>query len=64
MTLRLSPAQDRALTLLAEASGVSKQEAATRAIISAAATLLADAEVRSIAAELLPEVRAMHHRLS
>ncbi|MFT4217060.1 MAG: CopG family transcriptional regulator [Micropruina sp.] len=36
MTLRLSPEDDRALTLLAEADGVSKQEATVRAIHEAA----------------------------
>jgi hypothetical protein len=37
MTLRLTDEQDRALTLLAEADGVSKQEAAVRAITESAA---------------------------
>lgn len=37
MTLRLSDEQDQALTLLAEAMGVSKQEATVRAITDAAA---------------------------
>lgn len=37
MTLRLTDEQDRALTLLAEADGVSKQEAAVRAIAETAA---------------------------
>ena len=37
MTLRLTDEQDRALTLLAEADGISKQEAACRAIIDAVA---------------------------
>jgi len=36
MTLRLSEEQDRALVTLAEALGVSKQEAAARAIVEAA----------------------------
>jgi predicted transcriptional regulator len=37
MTLRLSDEQDQALTLLADALGVSKQEATVRAITDAAA---------------------------
>lgn len=36
MTLRLTDEQDQALTLLAEAMGVSKQEATVRAITDAA----------------------------
>lgn len=49
MTLRLTDAQDRALTLLAQAQGTSKQEAATRAIVATAARVLADAEVAELA---------------
>lgn len=63
MTLRLSPEQDRALTLLADAHGTSKQEAAARAIMTAAATLLADAEVQQLAEAHLPEIRAMRARI-
>jgi uncharacterized protein (DUF1778 family) len=36
MTLRLTEEQERALALLAEADGVSKQEATVRAIMDAA----------------------------
>lgn len=36
MTLRLTDEQERALALLAEAGGVSKQEATVRAIMDAA----------------------------
>lgn len=36
MTLRLTEEQERALALLAEAEGVSKQEATVRAIMDAA----------------------------
>ena len=45
MTLRLTPAEDRALTLLAATRGTSKQEAARRAIVDAAARSVRDAEV-------------------
>lgn len=50
MTLRLTEVQDRALTLLAEAEGISKQEAACRAIVDAAARRTRDAEVRQLSA--------------
>ncbi len=45
MTLRLSEEQDRALTFLAERQGVSKQEAATRAITAQAEQLGHEADV-------------------
>ena len=48
MTLRLTEEQDRALTLLAEADGISKQEAACRAIVDAAARRTRDARVREL----------------
>lgn len=63
MTLRLSPEQDRALSLLAQAQGSSKQEAAVRAILTAATRALADAEVENLAAELLPEYAAARRRV-
>jgi predicted transcriptional regulator len=50
MTLRLTDEQDRALQLLAEADGVSKQEAAVRAITEAAARRLHDDRVRELSA--------------
>ena len=40
MTLRLTPADEQALTQLAEAQGVSKQEATVRAIHEAASRRL------------------------
>ncbi|HEY5854205.1 MAG TPA: CopG family transcriptional regulator [Aldersonia sp.] len=51
MTLRLTEEQDRALTLLAEADGISKQEAAARAIVDAAARRTQDARVRQLSAQ-------------
>ena len=54
MTLRLTPDQDHALTLLASAQGTSKHEAAIRAIVSAAARTLADGAVQDTARRLLP----------
>ncbi len=41
MTLRLTEEQDLALTLLAQAEGVSKQEATVRAILDAAVSTTA-----------------------
>lgn len=58
MTLRLSPEHDRALTLLAQAQGCSKQEAAQRAILAQAARLVTDAEIDRIAAETIPRFDA------
>ena len=54
MTLRLTPEQDHALTLLASAQGNSKHEAVVRAVVAAAARTLSDAEVQDTARRLLP----------
>ena len=54
MTLRLTPEQDRALTLLARAQGSSKHEAAVRAIVAAANRLLADDAVAQLARDVIP----------
>ncbi len=51
MTLRLTDEQDRALELLARAQGVSKQEAAVRAITDAAARRVHEERVRGLSAE-------------
>lgn len=50
MTLRLTEEQERALALLAEADGVSKQEAIVRAITEAAARRVHDTRVRELSA--------------
>lgn len=63
MTLRLTPEQDRALTLLAEAQGSSKHEAAVRAIVSAANRLLHDDAVAQLARDLLPGHSALESRI-
>lgn len=57
MTLRLSPEEDRALTLLARAHNCSKHEAATRAIIAAAARTLSEERVRVLARQKLADYR-------
>lgn len=48
MTLRLEPEDEKALALLAEAQGVSKQEATVRAIREAAARKLREDKVRQL----------------
>lgn len=48
MTLRLSPDDERALALLAEADGVSKQEATVRAIREAASRRLRQDKIRTL----------------
>ena len=48
MTLRLDPEDEKALALLAEAEGLSKQEATVRAIREAAARRLRDDKVRQL----------------
>lgn len=50
MTLRLTPEDEQALTLLAEAEGVSKQEATVRAIHEAAARRLRRDRVATLSA--------------
>ncbi len=63
MTLRLTPEQDRALTLLASAQGSSKHEAAVRAIVTAATRLLADAEVAQLARDTVAGHTALEGRI-
>lgn len=48
MTLRLTDDQECALTLLAQAGGVSKQEATVRAILDTAARRVHEVEVRDL----------------
>lgn len=55
MTLRLNDEEDRALTLLAQANGTSKQAAAIRAIVVTAARTVADAQVREHARAVIEE---------
>lgn len=51
MTLRLTPDDEHALALLAEADGVSKQEATVRAIHEAASRRLRQDKIRTISAD-------------
>ncbi len=64
MTLRLSESEDRALELLAQAEGCSKQEAARRAIASAATRVLRQAEARAIVAQVIDADMALLRKLS
>jgi uncharacterized protein (DUF1778 family) len=48
MTLRLTDEQDRCLTLLADADGISKQEAAVRSIVETAARRTHEARVQGL----------------
>lgn len=50
MTLRLTDEQERTLTLLAEADGISKQEATVRAIQEAASRRLHHSKVHDLSA--------------
>ena len=51
MTLRLTDDDERALALLAQAQGISKQEATVRAIRDAAARGLHEAKVSELSAQ-------------
>ncbi|CAM4358480.1 MULTISPECIES: CopG family transcriptional regulator [Corynebacterium] len=63
MTLRLTTDEDKALVLLASAWGCSKQEAARRAVVTAASRLLDDATVTDLARSVIPGYTAMESRV-
>ena len=63
MTLRLTSGEDKALVLLASAWGCSKQEAARRAVVTAATRLLDDATVTDLARSTIPGYKAMESRI-
>lgn len=63
INLRLTPEQDAALSQLADAEGVSKNEAAVRAILDRAARLVDDAHVRDLARKTVAEYDAVLRRL-
>lgn len=63
MTLRLTADEDTALVLLASAWGCSKQEAARRAVLTAASRMLDTAAVQALARERIPEYRATESRI-
>ncbi len=63
MTLRLNDEQDQALTFLAEQQGLSKQEAATRAIVAMANRLGHEAAVDALSAKYRARYAAVLDRL-
>jgi uncharacterized protein (DUF1778 family) len=64
MTLRLNDEQDRLLSELAEAEGVSKQDAVIRAITERASRIARDAEVRRLAREAIRDYGPLLDRLA
>ena len=64
MTLRLTDEQDQVLTDLAEAEGISKQDAVVRAIFERASRLTKDAEVRRLAREAIRDYGPLLDRLA
>lgn len=64
MTLRLNDDQDRILAQLAESDGVSKHEAALRAILDQAARRAKDSQVRSLAREAVDRYGPLLDRLA
>lgn len=64
MTLRLTEEQERALALLAEADGISKHEAAVRAIADAAARRVRDDRVRELSRDGRERYAALLDRLA
>ena len=63
MTLRLTADEDRALVVLASAWGCSKQEAARRAVVTAAARTLDDASIAALARSRAQEYAATEARI-
>lgn len=64
MTLRLTDEQDAALTALATAQGISKNEAAARAIHESAQRLDRESEVRRIVRDIIAEDGPLLDRLA
>lgn len=62
-TLRLSPAEESALTFLASSLGVSKQEAARQAIVEKAARTLRTAELQDLARREVQSYAALEGRV-
>lgn len=63
MTLRLTDEEDRALTYLAESQGVSKREAAARAIQQSAARMHSERDVRRLTREAADKYGPLLDRL-
>jgi uncharacterized protein (DUF1778 family) len=64
MTLRLTDEQDRVLTELAAAEGISKQDAVVRAILERSSRLAKDSEVRRLAREAIRDYGPLLDRLA
>ena len=64
MTLRLDDEQDAELTALAAAQGISKNEAALRAIRESAARVSSDADVRRLTREAIERYGPLLDRLA
>ena len=64
MTLRLNDEQDRLLSELADAEGVSKQDAVIRAITERASRIAKDSEVRRLAREAIRDYGPLLDRLA
>jgi len=64
MTLRLTPEEDAALSALAQAEGVSKREAAARAIVARAARVVRDGRVRQLTRQAMAEYGPLLDRLA
>lgn len=63
INLRLTDEQDEALTALAETEGVSKNEAAVRAILDRSVRLTRNSRVRELARETIAEYDVLLQRL-
>ena len=64
MTLRLNDEQDRVLTELARAQGVSKNDAVLRAITDAAERMAHDAKVKSLGDQAVARYGPLLDRLA
>ena len=64
MTLRLTDEQDAALTALAAAQGISKNDAAVRAIADSARRLVTETDVRRIVGDVIAEDGPLLDRLA
>ena len=64
MTLRLKPEEDAALFALAQAEGVSKNEAAARAIVERAARMVRDGRVRQLTRQAIADYGPLLDRLA
>lgn len=64
MTLRLTDEQDAALVILAEAQGISKNEAAARAIVEQAQADVRRAEIRQMTDDVADRYGPLLDRLA